>query len=324
MLADTANVGALRASLHDIRQRHEAEGRFKADSGYRYAAGSILWTIARDWTGAPGDVIDQMKRDTKKVKPKHQGYMAPSRQKMLDMFDEPARLLAWFDQPAKLLERAERLRRQGRITPSSIVDVQVALLIQMINVLPARPGNLCGQRFKGDPERRNLLLPRTKGGPLFMLWRPSEVKNHEHLKAELDPDAVATLRLYLEHYFPAALRFAGLQDSDYLFPGRKSDKPKSEKQMNRCFRKRMAKAGLDMTLHLGRHLAAKIILDEDEGLIEVVSRLLGHKSLETTRRFYLGTRTEKASERYREVIEAKTAKLRGCRRIRKIRKDDNV
>lgn len=313
-LADIATVEALRTSLHDIRKRLTDEGRFEHDSGYRYSAGQILWSIARDWVGAPFHEVEQMRQDTQRVRAPHAGYMAPSRQRQLARFDDPGTLKAWYDLPATLIERAEKARRRGRITQSTIVDVQIALLMEFINVMPARPGNLCSMRIKGSREHVNLLMPRTKGGKAFMQWRPEEVKNHEHLKAELGPEALRILRLYLEHYWAAAAKFAGAADSDYLLPGLRGKRSKTGSHVNRVFKRRVRSAGLDMTMHVGRHLSAKIILDADETMIEIVSRLLGHKNLETTRRFYVGCRTEGASAKYQRIVEGKRRTLRRMKR----------
>ncbi len=308
-LADLATVAALRASLTDIRRRLEAEGRFNPDSSYRYKVGTVLWMIARDWVKAPDSVVNQMKKDTAKIRSPLLRQMAPSRKRLLAQFDDPACLLAWYERPEQLVARAERLRRRGKITRATIDDVQTALLCRMINALPARPGNFAAIRFQGPVGRRNLLL-RPKTGQAFLHWRPHEVKNNEELKAELDPETVRLLNLYLRHYRPKALEINKWADSDYLFPSSRPDRPKSEVAMNTMFRERMAEAGLKMTLHLGRHLAAKVILDEDFRLLETVSRLLGHKSIETTRRFYAENRTDHASREYRKIVERTASKLR--------------
>jgi len=67
-------------------------------------------------------------------------------------------------------------------------------------------------------------------------------------------------------------------------------------------------AGVEMTLHQFRHLAAKLFLDQHPDGYETVRRLLGHKSLETTMRYY----------RELEAVLAASATLRSsttCLRI---------
>ncbi len=78
-----------------------------------------------------------------------------------------------------------------------------------------------------------------------------------------------------------------------------------------------------MTPHQFRHLAAKLYLDRHPDGFETVRRLLGHKSIETTMRFYRELESALATKRYGEFVEqllaeaqSKTAPkaLRGRRR----------
>jgi integrase len=57
-----------------------------------------------------------------------------------------------------------------------------------------------------------------------------------------------------------------------------------------------------MTLHQFRHLAAKLYLDRRPGEFETVRRLLAHKSLSTTMRFYHELDAVVATRRYGEVV----------------------
>jgi integrase len=50
-------------------------------------------------------------------------------------------------------------------------------------------------------------------------------------------------------------------------------------------------AGVKLTPHQFRHLAAKIILDNNPGAFELVRQLLGHKNPKTTTNFYAGIDT---------------------------------
>ena len=57
-----------------------------------------------------------------------------------------------------------------------------------------------------------------------------------------------------------------------------------------------------MNVHLFRHLAAMLYLTERQDDPETVRRILGHKSLTTTLRYYAELKTAFAFARYEEVI----------------------
>ena len=65
----------------------------------------------------------------------------------------------------------------------------------------------------------------------------------------------------------------------------------------------MAKAaGIRITVHQYRHAAAAMFLKHRPGEYELVRQLLGHKSIETTKRFYLDLETTVSSEMYTQIV----------------------
>jgi integrase len=64
----------------------------------------------------------------------------------------------------------------------------------------------------------------------------------------------------------------------------------------------MEHTGLAWNPHLFRHLSAKLILDDNPGAYEIVRRVLGHRSIETTTSFYCGHEAAAAARHYDEVI----------------------
>jgi integrase len=74
--------------------------------------------------------------------------------------------------------------------------------------------------------------------------------------------------------------------------------------------------GLDVHLHLFRHIAAKLYLDAHPGQYEVVRRLLGHKQIETTVAFYAGAETAAAVRHYDDHILERRQRPAPVRRLR--------
>jgi integrase len=57
-----------------------------------------------------------------------------------------------------------------------------------------------------------------------------------------------------------------------------------------------------MNTHLFRHATAKIYLDANPGGYEVVRRVLGHRSSDTTSRYYTGLETAAAVRHFDDTI----------------------
>ena len=67
-------------------------------------------------------------------------------------------------------------------------------------------------------------------------------------------------------------------------------------------------AGIEMTPHQFRHLAARIILRTNPGAYETVRQLLGHKNLRTTTWFYSGEDTKAAGLHHQRLVEEAAAR----------------
>ena len=60
--------------------------------------------------------------------------------------------------------------------------------------------------------------------------------------------------------------------------------------------------GLGITVHQFRHAAGALILKHRPGEYELVRRVLGHKSAQTTKNFYLSLETTQASEIFTDIV----------------------
>ena len=61
--------------------------------------------------------------------------------------------------------------------------------------------------------------------------------------------------------------------------------------------------GAQFNVHLARHLAATLLLDDDEGNLPVAQALLGHADQKTTARFYAQQRTRGAQIKWMQTLE---------------------
>ena len=125
-----------------------------------------------------------------------------------------------------------------------------------------------------------------------------EVKNREPLDYPLPPESVELLERYIREFRPHLTS----QGKTALFPGTAGG-PKNQAffgdQISRTIR---AHTGLRVHPHLFRHIGAKLFLDANPGAYEVVRRVLGHRSIDTTTGFYTGLETAAAVRHFDKTI----------------------
>jgi len=310
-LRDVCTYPALAHALNDYRARQrqhlDAETRRKSASAYQLA--ECLCAIAERWCNFPAGYVARMRRDLRdQCKTESVGTMSVGRRTDLQQFDEVWALLAWFDHPQALFERAERRRKAGkRIRPRDIADVETAIVCRILGILPVRRQNVAQIRHTGS--RPSLQLRRHARETSWMFWQPDETKNHRYVRAEIDRTTERWLRIYIEHYRPVYLWRHDLPDSDHLFPGTVENGHRDSGRLGTNLTHRMAEVGLRMSLHLARHVAAKIMVDDDARNDTLAADLLGD-DVRTVRRFYLENRSEQASARLREIVQTKSAHVR--------------
>jgi integrase len=67
--------------------------------------------------------------------------------------------------------------------------------------------------------------------------------------------------------------------------------------------------GLNLCLHVMRHLAGKIILDQDPSAMALVQEILGHKRIKTTQSYYAEVSKIVAQRRYIHLLEVGARKV---------------
>ena len=94
------------------------------------------------------------------------------------------------------------------------------------------------------------------------------------------------------------------QGSTHLFPRRSSPGPIAPghlcKKVAKVIRREI---GIEINLHLFRHLAASIWLEANPGAYEALRRLLGHSELSSTLNAYAGFEAGTATRLFAELID---------------------
>ena len=247
----------------------------------------VLKAIARHHVRVEPDHLDRMGGVIRRLAPGRVGLTETNRTR-LRPFDDRGNIGALLNLPAELMRQARRHRNPRR----GAVLAQLAAAIEILLMAPIRMGNLAKLDIEQD------LVRPGRGRALHIVIEPEEVKNSEPLEHPLPPEGIDLVERYIREFRPR-LASAG---NTALFPGIGAG-PKNQDffgtQISRTIR---AHTGLRVNPHLFRHVTAKLYLDQNPGSYEVVRRVLGHRSIDTTTAFYTGLETPAAVRHFDETI----------------------
>jgi hypothetical protein len=194
--------------------------------------------------------------------------------------------------PSLLMEEARS--RKPHAPVGAAVLAQIAVAVAILTVAPVRLANLASVRL-GE----NLTKP---GGPDSAFWLTFpryDVKNDVPLQFELDRVVTDIIDEYVREFRPALLRGS---NGDWLFPGCSSEHKEKISFSTQIVKRIQKSTGLRVTVHQFRHAAAAILLKHRPGEYGLVQRILGHKSLETTKRFYVALEMIPANEIFADIV----------------------
>ncbi|HEY0418136.1 MAG TPA: site-specific integrase, partial [Acetobacteraceae bacterium] len=250
----------------------------------------LLKTIARHWTKASRDQVEALGELTRRLAIKNTGMTSKNRTR-LRQFDDPAIVAALIHLPARVLREVQRKDGGGR---RDALRVMFALAVELLIIAPVRVDNLAGL----ETERHFLCPGRGPSAPMHLVIPPEEVKNGVPYELQLPKDSAAFLAGYLATYH----RRLCPAPSPWLFPNeqgeRRSTIPFSVSISQFVHRE----TGIQINVHLFRHLAAKLHLEACPEDVETARRILGHKNISTTLRSYAETKTAAAFRRYDGLI----------------------
>ena len=180
--------------------------------------------------------------------------------------------------PNVLMQQARLAKDHAPIRAAVMAQLAVAIAIETF--APVRLRNLIHIELD-----KNLIKPGGLNTPYWLVFPNYDVKNRVDLNFKFDQPLTDLVDEYVHEFRPALLRRA---NSLWLFPGEngKSKHPLSfSKQITARIQKTI---GLRITVHQFRHAAAAIYLKHHPGDYETVRRLLGHRNIQTTIKFYCG------------------------------------
>jgi integrase len=187
--------------------------------------------------------------------------------------------------------RSSRLHMPVR----AAVTGQIAVAIGILTAAPVRLANLTAIRLG-----TNLVKPDGPDSNYWLVFPDYDVKNRVKLEYPFEGYLTELIDEYVHEFRPTLLRG---RNEDWLFPGQRSG-AKGMISFSGQITKRIYDAtGLRMTVHQFRHAAGALILQHRPGEYELVRRLLGHRSVQTTIRAYVGLENIQASKIFGQIVK---------------------
>jgi integrase len=264
------------------------KGKEPSNTRQAHSIATLLRSLAF-WSGGDEECLAPLRGYCKRLESKV--GMTDKNLSRLRQFDDPKVMSSVVNLPRVVFDR-----KAGRLKPyRRALEVQTAIMVEFLLQAPIRIGNLVAL----DLEQH--LCRFGKNGPYHLCIPADEVKNGVELRIPLPDETSRLIDIYLKKYRPALLDGA----SNAVFPGRDSGHKGIRSVSGNIAKFLLQECGIAFNAHAFRHLAAYNFLKAFPGQYEVVRRLLGHRNLETTIRYYCGLETQAAFQQYNEVMNEK-------------------
>jgi site-specific recombinase XerD len=282
-LADLVEPDAVRLTLEALWSEHGRSANAHASNLAR-----LMAIIAQHWAFRSPEEVKRIKAAESKLRPPKQGMTDKNRARLRTLIERRT-LRQLVNLPFATVERLD----PNQPTVSDAVIVQSALAVALLFAAPVREKNLAST----DANRH---FQRVSDKVGYLIFPAHEVKNTRDLEYPLSARILGLLDLYNDVYRPLLLKGARSSKLFVSWSGRQKTPAELAAQIPKFIRDRL---GLEVNVHLFRHLAGYVYLSEHPGEYEVVRQLLGHKSLKTTIDFYTGLEHAESFRRYDKILE---------------------
>jgi integrase len=264
---------------------------------------TCLKDLARHWVKVEETELNRIKKLASRLAMPRRGMTAKNRQRLRPL-DDPEIVTKFLDIPYRIWREMPKTRGSAR---NKAVLAQVGVAILILQTAPIRIKNLAEIDLN-----KNLI---SRGDKIYLVFDGSQVKNNQPIDFELPEWVVEMLVWYLKEHRPVLLN----KPSDAFFPGANGGS-KHEATLGQQISKTVYRfTGMEFNPHLFRHAGGKIFLDINPGEYEVLRRVFGHKSLDTTTSIYTGAETRSAGQYFATTIadrlEARQATSRTSRKL---------
>jgi integrase len=168
------------------------------------------------------------------------------------------------------------------------------LALAILTYMPIRLQNLVALAFDVD-----VFLMAGAGATSTLELPGVKVKNNQPIAFDIPPHIVRMLNSYRDDFAPSVLGHRPVHVFVNMDGSRKGDK--ALRYLIQTYMKRYV--GVDFNPHTFRHLGAAVILKAHPGGHSIVKDLLGHKSLNTSIKHYIGIRTREAGLHMQRLLD---------------------
>ncbi len=284
-------VTPLRRAGEALRFLHQRAGNKPSAAGMHVAEGLMI--IAKYIAPRPAGDIERLRTWSKAVRLKDHGMTAKNKRLMREALD-PARDEALLALPEALLQAAHALRESHPVRAARMA--MRAIGVGLLSRAPLRLATVYTLRFdrhlhRPDPRRDRIAAIQITA---------EEAKTPHPIDMAVSAELSDLLNVWVRDFRPIIAE-AGCV---FLLPGDVGpDKPITPQAFREAIKDATREhAGVCLSPHRFRHLAAHRYLAEHPGDYETVRQFLGHKSIETTIRYYAGTDQTAAMRRLDEVL----------------------
>jgi integrase len=265
-----------------------------------------LRLLARDYCRLT-EVADEMAvwvKNIRNITPQQMSMTPKNRQRLRALMQILPRGML-LNLPHELVQRTKRIelsnaRKNGGDGQSKRVPTRDGALLMMdavaleiLLICPLRRKNLVGLRLDVHLQR-----PDPRSSQLTRIYLPpGEVKNKEEIDWPISPESAKLIETFIKNYRPLIAE----EGNPFLFPGDKGSRNPMG-MASRISKLVTREIGVEFNLHLARHFAAWNFLRRYPGQYEIVRQILGHKDIETTRRYYLGLEKDANVRRFDSVM----------------------
>ena len=254
------------------------------------AIGEVLRQISKYHHPQPAEMQAAIRKWAIRVAKKHGGRMTAKNRSRLGALTETRTRANLMHLPRHLMGLAEDP------TASLAYRSQQAMAAaahELLQICPMRLKNLRLVRID-----RHLRTDVRTGLVTHLSIPGTETKNGEPIEWPVPADTAALLGAYRKKYRP----HLGPEESPFLFPGTKGG-ARSESAIRGCIAKAaMRHLGVKLNPHLMRAFAAWSYLRDNPGDYETIRRVLGHRDIKTTIRFYVDLEAEFAARKFDATV----------------------
>jgi integrase len=273
----------------DGKSATSSQGKAKSTTSIHDKA-IFLRGLAKHWVKASEADCRKLDEYAKELGVKNRGMTTKNR-KRLRQFDDTINVDALLGLTDRVLRE---VRRDDTGHRRDALRAMYAVAVGFLIAAPIRVKNLTSLEFERHLERVN-----SGGQPKIHLIIPEhEVKNGEPFEIALPAPTAASLTDYIKTYRSRI----SAKPSPWLFPNDDGGRRVTVAFSTSISKFILRETGIKMNVHLFRHLAAKLYLDAHPEDVETVRRLLGHKSVATTLRFYADLKTASCFRRYDAMV----------------------